>query len=386
MGFAFSIPMKLAVDRHHLLLEHAGTKRVTLNFLKQLKKNKNIKLVEFSPGYSLGDGKSIVSKIYGHSIRFFWVHVHLPILCRLKNVDFLLSPEYYTPFFTHCKRGVIAHDANIREQKQFVSSLWFYLYYVPIIETAIRHADVIFTVSKFAKRQIITHMKLDAAKVHVLYNGVDDCFMKTEQNPQEQKHFLDNKLVKDEYVLFVGTFEARKNIERLIEAFAEFKKRCAGRAGHIKLAIVGKPSVGMYSDRNKQISNLIVSSGLEEMIVLCGFVPDEDLPVYYRNALIVAFPSIYEGFGLPIIEAFACGTPVLTSKTCSMGEIAGDAALLIDPTDVGEMSHKLELLIFNKDLRRKLIAEGTERVKKFTWERSTQELLQQIRRSLSEHN
>lgn len=377
--------MKLAVDRHHLLLENAGTKRVTLNLLKELKKEEDIELFEFSPGYSFGSGKGVLSKVYGHLIRFFWVQVHLPLLCRRKNIDFLLSPEYYTPLFTHCKRGVIAHDANIREQKQFVSSLWFYLYYVPVIETAIRHADVIFTVSHFAKRQIIEYMSLDPAKIHVLYNGVDECFVTTEALHTPQ-HVIDKRLTPNEYILFVGTYEARKNIEGLIMAFAEFRKRRKESTDHIKLAIVGKPSVGMYSDRKKQINNLIVASGLEEVIVLCGFVPDENLSGYYRCALALVFPSLYEGFGLPIIEAFASGTPVLTSETCSMGEIAGDAALLINPADVEEISSKLELLIFNDELREELIAKGNERVKDFTWGRFSEELLRQVRRSLSNPN
>ena len=373
--------MKIAVDTHHLLLEHAGTKRVTLNILKQFRKDQEIELLELKPSYSLTYRKSGFSKIAGHIVRFFWVQINLPYLCLVKRVDFLLSPEFYTPVFTSCRRGVIAHDAHIRAHKQFISPVWFYLYYIPFIEYAIRRADLIFTVSRFSKKQIVNSMHLDDSKVHVVYNGVDSCFTDFCQSPVEG-NLLSPTLVKKEYILFVGTFEARKNIERLIEAFALFKKSAGINAEKIKLAIVGKPSSGVYSNRNKQIINLVGSLEMSNEIVLCGFVPDASLPDFYRNAVILAFPSLYEGFGLPIIEGFASGVPVLTSNVCSMPEIAGDAALLTDPYDIQDMASKMEKLIFDTKLRERLIPLANKRVKEFTWENCARQLLHYIRQSL----
>jgi len=374
--------MKLAVDTHHLLLEHAGTKRVTLNILEQFGKDEEIELLELKPSYSLTYDKASFSKLAGHIVRFFWVQIHLPYLCFSKGVDFLLSPEFYTPVFTNCKRGVIAHDAHIRAQKQFISPLWFYLYYIPFIEYAIRRADLIFTVSEFSKEQISSLMRLDSSKVHVAYNGVDRCFTEFKSGPSGNV-VSDAGLSSGEYILFVGTFEARKNIERLVRAFASFRASAGSRGAGIKLAIVGKPSSGQHSDRNKQINDLVDSLQLRNEIVMCGYVPDADLPAFYKGAAMVAFPSLYEGFGLPIIEGFASDAPVMTSNICSMPEIAGDAALLCDPNDVGDMAAKIEQLIFDTELRRRLLSAARKRVKVFTWELCAGEILFQIRRSLS---
>lgn len=375
--------MKLAVDIHHLLLEHAGTKRVTLNILEQLRTMPDIELIEFKPFYSLSSGKGIFAKIYGHFIRFFWVQIHLPILCLIKGVDFLLSPEYYTPVYTNCKRGVIAHDAHIRAQREFINPVWFYSYYVPVIERAIRKADLIFTVSKYSKKQIVDLMYLDNSKVHVVYNGVDKCFTEKVENGIQSNQTVPCGLTKKEYILFVGTFEARKNIERLIQAFGLFKERSGIKGSKIKLAIAGKPSSGMYSDRNQQIKHLIESLNLENEIVLCGYVPDSDLPVLYKDACMLAFPSLYEGFGLPIIEGFASGVPVLTSNICSMPEIAGNAALLVDPFDVNDMAEKMEMLMFDQPLREQLISDANHRVKEFTWEHCSVQLMLHIRETIA---
>lgn len=371
--------MRLAVDTHHLLLEHGGTKRVTVNILKEIKQIPDIELIELRPNYLLSIGTGITRKISGHILRFFWVQIHLPILCLIENIDFLLSPEYYTPIYTSCKRAVIVHDAHIRAQKEFINPLWYRYYYIPFIESAIRKADLIFTVSEFSKCQIVELMRLDSRKVHVAYNGIDSCFTKNYKDGIESKQTEQDLPTPHEYILFVGTFEARKNIERLIEAFATFKKRHEVSASKIKLVIVGKPASGKFSDRNTQINNLIETLNLEKEIILYGFVSDLDLPYFYKNACMITFPSLYEGFGLPIIEGFASGVPVLTSNICSMPEIAGSAALLTDPYTVNDISNKIELLMFDLSLRERLILAGYERVKKFTWQNCVGEMLLHIR-------
>jgi len=358
--------MKLALDTHHLLLEHAGTKRVTVNLIEQFKKTQGVELVLLSPSYSLKRGNSAFEKIAGHITRFFWVHIHLPYLCRKKNVDFLFSPEFNTPLFTHCKRAVIAHDAHMRAQREFTSSVWFFLYYIPFIELAIRRADLIFTVSRFSKKQVVELMRLNEDKVVVAYNGVDKQFLLSD-SPTDL-NLLPAGLTAGKYILFVGTFETRKNIERLIKAFAKARSKNPYLAD-FKLAISGNAAISKFSDRSRQIHQLIKDSNIIDAVVLCGFVPDEGLPAVYRNASIIAFPSLQEGFGLPIIEGFASGVPVLTSNMCSMPEIAGDAALLVDPYDVDDMAQKIEELILDPILRKKLIKEGSKRVNEFTWEK-----------------
>ncbi|MEQ8414732.1 MAG: glycosyltransferase family 1 protein [Imperialibacter sp.] len=367
--------MKLAIDTHHLLTEKAGTRRVTENLLEQLKAAPNTELLEFQPGYTVKKGSGLLVKLRGHALRFFWVHIQLPFLCAKHRVDFLLSPEFNTPLFTTCPRAVIAHDAHMRAQREFTSTLWFYFYYIPFIEVAIRRADLIFTVSQFAKRQIVDLMSLDERKVHVVYNGVDQLFFKSTPKFNSK---LPGGLVADQYILFVGTFEARKNIGRLLEAFSILKIRHTESLQKLKLAIVGQSASGKHSDSTRQIRSLIKSLNLTNDVILCGYVTDAELPIIYQNAKVVAFPSLHEGFGLPIIEAFASNVPVLTSNLCSMPEIAGDAALLIDPYEIDDISSKLERLLFDEALRQVLTTAGTERVKEFTWERFGSKVLAKI--------
>ncbi|MEQ8684152.1 MAG: glycosyltransferase family 1 protein [Imperialibacter sp.] len=373
--------MKLVVDTHHLLLENAGTKRVTINLLAELKKTDRINVVELQPGYSLLKGRSVMSKLRGHLLRFIWVHVHLPIKCRLIKADFLLSPEFNTPMFSLCPRAVIAHDAHMRAQKEYTSALWFYFYYIPFIELAIRRSDVIFTVSEFAKEQVVNMMKLDRSKVFVAYNGVDELFL--QKKVADMVEFPE-QLEPGKYVLFIGTFEARKNIERLIEAFALLKSKHPFETKMLKLAIVGQPASGTHSDRSEQIMSLIKKLDLEKEIVRCGYLPDAILPFVYQNATFIVFPSLQEGFGLPIIEGFASRTAVITSNLCSMPEVAGDAALQIDPYNVHDMLEKMEMLYFDADLKKKLVEAGEERVKEFTWRKCADQMLSKILPSVTE--
>lgn len=359
--------MKLAVDTHHLFLEHAGTKRVTINLLEEFKQMPHVQLKELKPSYSLFRGTGLLGKIMGHAFRFFWVHIHLPVLCFTHKVDILLSPEFNTPMFTSCKRAVIAHDAHMRAQKEYTSSVWFYAYYIPFIEWAIRRADLILTVSNFAKQQTVELMRLDERKVEAVHLGVGQNFINHQSTPAHQKELCQQGLDFQNYILFVGTFEARKNIERLIEAFAIFKKKNEVKAAELKLAIIGKAASGKFSDRSMQIDLLIQKLNLEKEVVLCGFISDAALPHFYKGARLLAFPSLHEGFGLPIIEGFASQVPVLTSDTCSMPEVGGNAVLLVDPYQVQDIADKLERLVFDLPLREQLISNGKQRVEMFTW-------------------
>lgn len=358
---------RLAIDTHHLLLENAGTKRVTLNILNELYKHAEVQVVELKPSYRLSYGGGLAGKLAGHLFRFIWVHIHLPILCYKEKIDVLVSPEFNTPLFTTCKRVVIVHDVHMRAQREFNSSLWFYLYYIPFIEKAIKRADLIITISDFAKLQIEKYMKIAENKIIVVYWGVDQLFLSDTSIRVFELVSAQYKILNDKYFLFVGTLEARKNVERIVEAFNVLQK-CAGfNYTDLKLVIVGKPSISQFSDRSKEIKALVIKYELEQKVIFCGFVPDDQLVALYANALCLLFPSLYEGFGFPIIEGFAMGTPVITSNICSMPEVAGEAALLVDPYSVADLENKMELMRGDSNLRSRLIACGKKRKEEFCW-------------------
>ncbi len=367
--------IRLAVDTHHLLLEEAGTKRVTLNLLQELHKNEAVQVFECKPTYKIPDGKKITDKLLRHLLRFFWVHIQLPLICFKNKADFLLSPEYNTPLFTACKKAVIVHDVHMRAQRQFNNSIWFYCYYIPFIEQAIKRADLIITISNFSKQEIIKWMHIDEKKMAVVYWGVDQLFL----NPVSENTFksisAQYAIEKNKYLLFVGTFEARKNVERIIDAFELLQKRKDKNISDIKLLIVGKASASLYSDRSIEIKALVEKYKLTDQVIFCGFVPDQSLAALYANASCILFPSLYEGFGFPIIEGFASGTPVITSDICSMPEIAADAALLVDPYSVADIEQKIYSLLESPELQDRLIDAGKKRMQEFSWQVAVQKIV-----------
>jgi glycosyltransferase involved in cell wall biosynthesis len=174
------------------------------------------------------------------------------------------------------------------------------------------------------------------------------------------------RLGAEPFFLGIGTLQPRKNYQRLIQAFSNIKNQIS----NTKLVIVGGKG-WMYDDIFSQVKRL----GLEDHVLFPGFVDDDDLPALYSAAEALAYPSIYEGFGLPLLEAMACGTPVVTSVTSSLPELAGDAALLVEPTDIDALATAMRRLLQDADLRRRLVAAGFEQIRKFTWEKAAAQLL-----------
>ena len=178
------------------------------------------------------------------------------------------------------------------------------------------------------------------------------------------------------YILFVGTIEPRKNVQGLIKAFNLLKKEIVEdrHACPLRLYIVGMKG-WMYEDIFKEYEN----SEFKNDIIFKGYVNDKKLAELYKNALVFVYPSFYEGFGFPILEAFGYGVPVVTSKTSSCGEIAGDSALLINPESYKEIGEAISKIINDEALRQGLIKKGFERIKDFTWDRTAREFLRLLR-------
>jgi glycosyltransferase involved in cell wall biosynthesis len=174
----------------------------------------------------------------------------------------------------------------------------------------------------------------------------------------------------ERFILYVGTIEPRKNLTALLEAYAALMERlsvCDLRPAlsDVRLVIVGKKG-WLYEGFFRRLHEL----GLEDRVLFTGYVPDEDLPAIYSAADLFVFPSLYEGFGLPVLEAMACGTPVIASNASSLPEVAGEAGIMIAPHDVRGLAEAMERLLMDKQLRAELRARGLERAKQFTWERA----------------
>jgi len=225
-------------------------------------------------------------------------------------------------------------------------------------------ADAVIAISESTRRDAIRLYGMDEEKIRVIYEGVSPRFCVA--SPEaisvvRQKHSLP-----ESFILSVGTIEPRKNLTSLLGAYRALKNQGA----EWKLVIVGKKG-WLYEGFFSRLREL----GLENEVIFPGFVPDEDLPAFYSAADLFVFPSLYEGFGLPVLEAMACGAPVITSNTSSLPEVAGEAALLVDPTSVEELAGGMRRVLESKELRDELRAKGPKQAAKFRWENAARETL-----------
>ncbi|OGH05973.1 MAG: hypothetical protein A2W22_03535 [Candidatus Levybacteria bacterium RBG_16_35_11] len=274
-----------------------------------------------------------------------------------KVLDVFFSPTHYLPLRVPMPCVISILDVSylyfpelFKKKDLYKLKLWG--------RYSIKRADKVLTISKSSKNDIINEYKLKPEKVAVTYPGIRE-ILKTSMKEDLVEKFG----IKGDYILFVGTLQPRKNIKRLIEAFSRLKT-------DLELVIVGKKG-WMY----EEILNAPKEYGISDKVRFLDSVTNEDLPSLYKNALCFILPSLYEGFGLPILEAMQYGCPVITSSISSLPEAAGEAALYVNPEDVDDIAQKLEKMINDSNLREDLIKKGYEQVKKFSWEKTAKETL-----------
>lgn len=293
-------------------------------------------------------------------LRILWEQFWLAIELKRKHIDVFHGPSFVAPFFTSCKIIITIHDlAFLTYPESF--TLENKLYFTVFLKHSIKQASRIIADSHATKKDIIQYFHVPENKIRVIHLGVDAIFSRQPDAPE----FLKTKYsLHQPYILFAGLITPRKNLERILTAFADFKSKY--KTQHI-FVIVGEK--GWLYD---SVFALIKKLGIEKDIRYIGHVPDEELPFFYSAADMLTFPSLYEGFGLPILEAMACGCPVITSKVSSMPEVAGRAALLIDPFSVAEIADAMKSLVFDSELRSKLIEAGFKRAKQFPWQKTAE--------------
>jgi len=246
----------------------------------------------------------------------------------------------------------------------------YYRYFTPRFANK---ASRIATVSEFSKNDITEQYKIDPDKIDVVYNGVNEQY-----NPvnEDIKKEIKGKHTKgSDYFIYVGALIERKNLDNLFKAFDQFKK---STDHHTKLLIVGSK---MWN--NKELRDTYERMQFKEDIVFTGRLETEELCKVIGSALAMTYVSYFEGFGIPILEAFSAGVPVITSNVTSMPEVAGDAAILVDPFDIREIAEAMRNTTENESLREDLIQKGFERRKKFSWDQSAINLWQSIEKTIS---
>jgi glycosyltransferase involved in cell wall biosynthesis len=298
------------------------------------------------------------------------VPVALELELRLRPVD-LLHVQFTAPLF--CPVPVIAtiHDLAFEHMPETFTRRGSLQLKFTVRRTAKRAARIA-TVSEYSRQDLIRTYKLPPEKVVVTHNGIGPIFSPQPASGDEAQKLRHCFGIERDFILAVGSLQPRKNLVRLIRAYAKLRNRKDG-FNH-QLVIVG---------RKLWLSNEIFAEAKRQEwardIILTGYVSDEDLPAFYRAARAFVYPSLFEGFGIPPLEAMACGTPVITSNTSSLPEVAGDAALLIDPYNEQDLANALISIVNDEKLRALLRERGFVQSKKFTWRNAAEKTLQLYR-------
>jgi len=309
---------------------------------------------------------AVFNSILKHKDKF-WEEVHIPAVLEGENINVYHVPQngIGLPVRKNCPLIVTVHDLIPYVYPETVGRTYLkvFLQEMPRI---MEDADKVITVSEWSKRDIQKIFKLPDERIVVTYEAAEEIYRPLDKRKCgefiKQKYGIDSR-----FILYLGGFGSRKNISSLINAFFELKNDLDF---DIKLVIVGKPG------RDFEDLNLLVEAlGIKDRVEFPGFAPVEELPLFYNAALIFVYPSIYEGFGLPPIEAMACGTPTITSKSSSMPEVVGDGALLINPFDSIELAESMYRLINDEDLALHYTVKGLARANLYSWRKTAEQTM-----------
>ena len=306
---------------------------------------------------------------------FFWTQTRLGFEINFTLPDVLWMPIQQLPFLADDKMTKIVvtiHDLAFKYFPQHFTlrdrlKLDFFT------ETAVKRADKIIAVSESTRKDILKfYPKTDPEKIKVIYHGVDKKAFYRKFSSQKTKAVLDKNKLKGEYLLYVGAIQPRKNLETLIKAFESLKRG----GSKLKLVIVGEPAW-----KSEKTLERIRKSRFRKNIILTGKVEFADLPVVYQNAKIFVFPSLYEGFGLPVLEAWASGVPVIVANNSSLAEIGGEGVLKFENLDYKGLKNQMTTLLNDDIIRQEMINKGNEVLKNFSWEKCAKETLNFIEKS-----
>jgi len=300
----------------------------------------------------------IVERSGNYSVR---EQLSVPLALRRARADLFHAPHYVVSPLTPCPYIVTIHDCIHLRFPQYLPNRMAYTYARRMMSLAARRSRRVLTVSNASKQDILHYLRVPADKVEVIYNALD-ARLATPPTQDDIDRVRQRFQLTAPFILYAGNIKPHKNVDRLIEAYAILRRRGVESA---RLLIIGD-EISKYPN----LRRLVHRFQLHQHVRFLGFVPDATLAVLYQLASVFVFPSLYEGFGLPPLEAMAAGAPVITSNVSSLPEVVGDAALLIDPMDAGAIADAMARVLGDEALRAELVRRGHERVKAFSWDRS----------------
>ncbi|WET04112.1 glycosyltransferase family 1 protein [Flavobacterium sp. YJ01] len=327
----------------------------SFNFVRGVKKNE-LERFSFPVKYSSVPAKVVYSRLIKKALPFYYHNM------MHGESDINLFLTYKIPRVSY-SGIVISTIHDLIPLRVATENDQIQIDYRNDIDYAIRHSDYLITISEASKKDILEEFLYNKNKIFVIPNGVD---FELYNNEIEQEHLTKVKekyQLPNKFVVYLGGIRIHKNVGNLIRAYALLSEDIRAE---VSLVI---------TQGNEDLKKLAANLNIEEQVFFTPYIDEQDKPAVYKLALTMAFISSYEGFGLPIIEAMAAGTPVITSNVSSMPEVAGDAAVLVDPFEIEETKYALERIIGDADFRKKLIESGYENAKKYSWTHSGEELV-----------
>jgi len=298
-----------------------------------------------------------------------WHYTGFSLQLMKDKPDVFISTQPSLPMFCLSRKLIVIHDLTPLILKDAYTKRFRTIFRSQLLH-ATRLADRILTVSNSTKNDLVNILGIDSKIIDVVYQSYDREAYSNRIDIKQLENVKQKYKIPQRYIFYVGTREPKKNIARLIEAYNMLINQHS--IDH-RLVIAGK---GNW--RDEELFSLVVKLGIKDHIIFTGFISNEELPLLLSGADLFVFPSLHEGFGIPLLEAMACGTPVITSNLSSLPEVVADAALLVDPYNVNAISNAMYTLLSDHVLRKELKEKGLIRVKQFSWEKTGKEILRII--------
>src|SRR5579864_578819 len=372
--------MRIAIDYSAAVNQRAGIGRLVRNqvlALAEVDHDNDYRLVYARPNRDTTPQFPKARNFSRHEVglgerwlTILWHRAKLPLPADWLSgpVDLYHCPDFVLPPLRKARGILTVHDLAFLMRPDCADHR-LRAYLEEVVPRSVRRADFIIADSENTRNDLVVLLGVKPTSIAVVPGGVEDRFKRVTDPRQIQRARTRLGIGDEPFVLAIGVIEPRKNLNRLMDAFQVLKQR-GNVPKDLKLVLAGGKG-WLYDD----IFEHHAESRVRDDIVLPGFVSDDLLPAIYSTAEVLAFPSLYEGFGLPILEAMACGTPVVASRASCLPEVAEGAALLVDPNNVEGLTSALELVLLDGDLRMRLINQGLERAGEYTWRRAAEQLL-----------
>ncbi len=362
--------MKIGIDTRPLKFAQTGLKTYLSELVNEWNISKGVEIVLLEPSRPVYNGNNKLIKIWEHIKFIWWKEYQLPKAAVDNNCTHLFCADFFVPYkkkwgAVNLKTIAVLHDAFFWENPEHYNTIWLQLFHIIGVPAA-KKADLLIVPTAIAKERILRFETFDPSRIMVIHEAAKTLPLLRE--PEQHLATLAPTLLGRKYFLHVGVLEKRKNLVTLLEAFALVHKNNPDYL----LVLVGNTPVKEKLNDQPAIDAAIQRLHLEAAVIRLGYLDAANLASIYQSAFAYVFPSLNEGFGIPVLEAFNAGLPVLCANNSALPEVAGDAALYFNPYDANELANRMEQLIADTSLQEELKVKAKNRLTQFSWNKAAQ--------------